>query len=89
MISSRAAAAWKFICSPGSSGLSSSSGAARPETGSTSSTLLWLYLGARDATPLLSLPFAEHSDPTEVQLEWQMMTNLAYGSKGLQYVSLL
>ena len=35
------------------------------------------------------MPFAEHSDPTEAQLEWQMMTNLAYGSKGLQYVSLL
>ena len=35
------------------------------------------------------MPFAGHSDPTEAQLEWQMMTNLAYGSKGLQYVSLL
>ena len=34
-----------------------------------------------------TMPFAGHSDPTEQQMEWQMMTNLAYGSKGLQYVS--
>jgi len=32
-----------------------------------------------------SMPFGPHFDPTEHSLRWQIMTSLAYGSKGLLY----
>lgn len=32
-----------------------------------------------------TMPFGPHFDPTEHSIRWQMMTSLAYGSKGLLY----
>jgi hypothetical protein len=32
-----------------------------------------------------TMPFGEHSDPTESQLRWQIYTSLAYGAKGVLY----
>jgi hypothetical protein len=32
-----------------------------------------------------TLPFGDHSDPTEAQIRWQIYTSLAYGAKGVLY----
>lgn len=32
-----------------------------------------------------SMPYGDHSDPTEAQLRWQIFTSLAYGAKGVMY----
>ncbi|MBL9174315.1 MAG: hypothetical protein JNL10_12325 [Verrucomicrobiales bacterium] len=32
-----------------------------------------------------SMPFADHLDPTEAQVRWQIFTSLAYGAKGVLY----
>lgn len=32
-----------------------------------------------------SMPFADHLDPTEAQLRWQIFTSIAYGAKGVLY----
>jgi hypothetical protein len=32
-----------------------------------------------------SMPYGDHSDPTEAQLRWQIYTSLAYGAKGVMY----
>ena len=32
-----------------------------------------------------TMPFGDHSDPTEAQLRWQIYTSLAYGAKGFMY----
>jgi len=32
-----------------------------------------------------SMPFADHVDPTEAQLRWQIFTSIAYGAKGVLY----
>jgi hypothetical protein len=32
-----------------------------------------------------TMPFGPHFDPTEHSIRWQMMTSIAYGSKGLLY----
>ncbi|MEN9678564.1 MAG: hypothetical protein RIS76_4460 [Verrucomicrobiota bacterium] len=32
-----------------------------------------------------SMPFADHLDPTEAQIRWQMFTSLAYGARGVLY----
>ncbi len=32
-----------------------------------------------------TMPFGDHSDPTEAQLRWQIFTSLAYGAKGVMY----
>ncbi len=32
-----------------------------------------------------TMPFGDHSDPTEAQLRWQMFSSVAYGAKGVMY----
>jgi hypothetical protein len=32
-----------------------------------------------------TMPFGDHSDPTEAQLRWQINASLAYGAKGVMY----
>jgi hypothetical protein len=32
-----------------------------------------------------TMPFGDHTDPTEAQLRWQIYTSLAYGAKGVMY----
>jgi hypothetical protein len=32
-----------------------------------------------------TMPFGDHSDPTEAQLRWQVFMSLAYGAKGILY----
>ncbi|HSU57180.1 MAG TPA: beta-galactosidase [Candidatus Dormibacteraeota bacterium] len=32
-----------------------------------------------------TMPFGDHSDPTEAQLRWQIYTSVAYGAKGVMY----
>ena len=32
-----------------------------------------------------TMPYGDHSDPTEAQLRWQIYTSLAYGAKGVMY----
>ena len=32
-----------------------------------------------------TMPYGEHTDPTEAQLRWQIYTSLAYGAKGVLY----
>jgi hypothetical protein len=32
-----------------------------------------------------SMPFGDHTDPTEAQLRWQIFTSVAYGAKGVMY----
>eukprot|EP01043_Picozoa_sp_COSAG02_P089606 COSAG02_NODE_26563_length_630_cov_1.013183_2_plen_44_part_01 len=31
------------------------------------------------------MPFGGHSDPTEAQFRWQILTSLAYGARGVLY----
>jgi hypothetical protein len=32
-----------------------------------------------------TMPYGDHSDPTEAQLRWQIYTSIAYGAKGVMY----
>jgi hypothetical protein len=32
-----------------------------------------------------TMPYGDHSDPTEAQLRWQIFTSIAYGAKGVMY----
>ncbi len=32
-----------------------------------------------------TMPFGDHTDPTEAQLRWQIYTSVAYGAKGVMY----
>lgn len=32
-----------------------------------------------------TMPYGDHTDPTEAQLRWQIYTSLAYGAKGVMY----
>jgi hypothetical protein len=32
-----------------------------------------------------TMPYGDHSDPTEAQLRWQVFTSVAYGAKGVMY----